>query len=308
MVLDVCSKCHHRKYCGRDCQKADWTCGHKHWCGNAGEIDFDYEIRESDGKGLGVFALRRFERGEKVMAERGFAQSDIRRFPLTVTSAIQALVPRASNKLSDKFLINAIGTGDCFPSSEHHIFVNMSRVNHHCVGNSDHFYISQHKVAILPATRTIVPGDEVTFSYIDYMTHPEVYDHMFEIWKFRSDCSACTTSITRRKLLAIKKLDGMVLSMGMLGRFDEAIEIGNRLLGIYHELQYSLAAIYRTYYDMFQMAVARKRTLKQARTYIAQALHFAVLMYGDIDIPEVQSLRLLAENPSEHSNFGIGDR
>ena len=68
--------------------------------------------------------------------------------------------------------MNSIGTGDVFPDTEHHIFINMSRVNHHCIGNTDHFYISQHKVAILTAIRTIEPGEEVTFSYIDYMMHP----------------------------------------------------------------------------------------------------------------------------------------
>ena len=131
---------------------------------------------------------------------------------------------------------------------------------------------------------------------------------MSEIWKFTCSCDACTSSVTRHKLLSIKKLDHQVLQMGSTRHFNEALETGKELIGVYQELQYSLIAIHRTYYDMFQMAVARKRTMKQARAYIEQALHFAVLMYGDIDIPEVQDLRQLVVDPTRHRYCGIGDR
>lgn len=42
-----CGKCSKRRFCSKECQKADWQDGHKLWCGAAGEIDCDYTIREA---------------------------------------------------------------------------------------------------------------------------------------------------------------------------------------------------------------------------------------------------------------------
>ena len=63
--LHNCEKCSKRLYCSKECQSADWTSGHSHWCGTAGELNYDYEIRSSAGRGLGVFALRSFERNDR---------------------------------------------------------------------------------------------------------------------------------------------------------------------------------------------------------------------------------------------------
>ena len=65
-----CGGCHKRYYCSREHQKLDWKKGHSKWCCKSGEIDFDFEIRESKGKGLGFFALRDLKRNEKIMVER----------------------------------------------------------------------------------------------------------------------------------------------------------------------------------------------------------------------------------------------
>ena len=68
--MHSCDKCSKRLYCSKECQAADWAAGHEHWCGTAGELNHDYEIRPSMGRGLGVFALRSFERNDRIMVER----------------------------------------------------------------------------------------------------------------------------------------------------------------------------------------------------------------------------------------------
>ncbi len=60
----VCSKCKKRFYCSRTCQIDDWKFGgHKYFCGESGEVGFDVEIKSTgvQGKGLGLFALRKFQ-------------------------------------------------------------------------------------------------------------------------------------------------------------------------------------------------------------------------------------------------------
>eukprot|EP00978_Attheya_sp_CCMP212_P045740 scaffold358830_cov83-Attheya_sp.AAC.1 len=71
-TLQKCGKCKKRHFCSRECQLKDWKeAGHKIYCGIAGEIGVDYEIREAGGgMGLGVFALRDFRENDKIMVER----------------------------------------------------------------------------------------------------------------------------------------------------------------------------------------------------------------------------------------------
>ena len=73
-----CGQCNKRIYCSRECQTADWSKGqhHKVWCClNCGEQNTDWEIRKSETSGLGVFALRDFEPGERIMVERVIQKS-----------------------------------------------------------------------------------------------------------------------------------------------------------------------------------------------------------------------------------------
>ena len=46
---------------------------HKIWCGKAGEKCVDYEIRDAGDKGLGLFTMGYFKKGEKILAERTVA-------------------------------------------------------------------------------------------------------------------------------------------------------------------------------------------------------------------------------------------
>jgi hypothetical protein len=70
--LLVCGRCLKRRYCSKDCQSSDWKeASHKYFCGKAGEIGIDYDIRPTeDGRGLGVFTRRSFEKNDIIMAER----------------------------------------------------------------------------------------------------------------------------------------------------------------------------------------------------------------------------------------------
>lgn len=304
----VCAKCQHRKYCSRDCQVADWKCGHKHWCGKAGEIGFDYEMRQSEGKGLGVFALRRFELGDKVMAERGFTYPSIHNVPPSIQSAIDKLAPCDSRDLRMKVQTNAIGTGDDITISEAGIFINMSRVNHHCTGNTEHYYIVKHKVCILTALRTIEPGEEITFSYVPFAAEPNLYQNMHRIWGFSYQCSACSSPETMSKLLSMNRLDNQLLEYGRSQKFDEAFAVGEELILVYQEFHLSTMLFRRTYYDLFQIAIMRKATLDKAQYYIQQALKYLVLLLGDVDVPQMREYRKLVLEPTQHRNYAVADR
>ena len=68
--MRFCGGCKKHPYCSRECQKKNWK-QHKIWCGcGVAEKDIDFELRASTTGGMGLFAVRSFHRGEKIITER----------------------------------------------------------------------------------------------------------------------------------------------------------------------------------------------------------------------------------------------
>ena len=71
----ICSGCHRRAYCSKECQLSDWkqsvgSQGHKNWCQlEYGEEDIDWEVKPVEGKGLGIVAKRFFSSKSRIMVE-----------------------------------------------------------------------------------------------------------------------------------------------------------------------------------------------------------------------------------------------
>lgn len=148
----------------------------------------DYEVRSAGpGRGDGVFALRELAIGEKIFAERSslgaalnqpVASADLIALPasekamlmsLSTSSepvAISADTPVGESAiaavLQRKFTNNAMGLGDVDGTSG--LFLTIAKVNHDCVGNSEHYYLAEHGLMLLVATATIAVGEEITFS------------------------------------------------------------------------------------------------------------------------------------------------
>ena len=90
------------------CQARDWKLkggAHKKWCGATGEIGHDVAVRRVKGKGMGLFALRRFARNEKIMVEhaaittaqlRSGIAAAVQGMPAGMQRAAGALVPHTS--------------------------------------------------------------------------------------------------------------------------------------------------------------------------------------------------------------------
>jgi MYND finger len=147
-TLYTCGKCKKRKYCSKDCQKLDWKgAGHKVYCGIAGEINVDYEIREAGEAGLGVFRLRKFKKSEKIMVEHPIMYGSdclqpMPRVPESARVAVDTLLPLGGS-MKEKLLRNGMGVSDLngkpvLRNETAALFVCMSRVNHRCFGNPDH--------------------------------------------------------------------------------------------------------------------------------------------------------------------------
>lgn len=248
-----CSKCI-RAYCCRECQINDWKVGcHKVWCGKSGEKCIDYEIRDAgEGKGLGLFTLRDFERGEKILVERAVAVAtqltgamyrpiDFSKLheSASLMSAAMALTPMASS-LPMKFLTNSAALGSEEDEAGTGLFVNFSRVNHDCIGNATHYYSPDQKLKLLVTNHAIPAGSEVTFSYAGNV-FPSSGQRaiMCRFRGFQCTCAACQNPQIAAKLDRAVALDRNILELGRCNKIEQAIRAGESLLKIYDEFQVS---------------------------------------------------------------------
>ena len=80
-----------------------------------------------------------------------------------------ALVPTRFSSLREKFDTNAVALDDDDDDDDDDggsgLFLNCSRVNHDCIGNSSHYYVPELKLKFIAANHDIPAGSDVTFSY-----------------------------------------------------------------------------------------------------------------------------------------------
>lgn len=326
-VLRCCAKCHKCYYCSRDCQVADWKAGHKHWCGKAGEIDVDYEIRASPGRGLGVFALRDFEHNEKIMAERPVAVYQsfdsmlkaLLSLKPSVRQAVDELEPKessgsflsavapsasvAEHVVVEKAGRNAMSLGD-EEGAGTGLFIVMSRVNHCCMGNASHWFMGSHGVKLLVAVNSISAGDEITMSYTKLVPYEQRQMKLQMVYGFQCSCPGCTDPELRSALDRDHEMDeALPRLMQQPSTLPQAIRLGKQLLKKREELGW-IEACTRVCYDLFQGLVMQRHTIKEAQFYASKA---AEMHESFVGVSDAQSKRYrdLAANPSIHRNYRL---
>lgn len=126
-----------------------------------GEEGHDWEVRYiNDTKGFGVVALRDFERGERILAERILDRKVVlSSLSPTEKLAVQELMPVAGTML-DRLHTNALSTDEGGG-----ICLRLVRANHACVPNACH-YDEYKGVKLLVARTAIKAGEEITISYL----------------------------------------------------------------------------------------------------------------------------------------------
>eukprot|EP00919_Chromeraceae_sp_WS-2016_P015014 GHVR01035327.1.p1 GENE.GHVR01035327.1~~GHVR01035327.1.p1 ORF type:complete len:335 (+),score=52.86 GHVR01035327.1:42-1046(+) len=304
--LSLCAKCGKRRFCSKQCQESDWSTGHKHWCGVSGEIGFDYEVRESPGKGLGVFVLRQFLKNEKIMMERPLMRSVGDSLTSSGKHAVNKLLP-IGGSIREKYSLNAMSLS--FDSSESGLCVTMSRVNHDCKGNCDHYYSYRLGVKILVARRAIMEGEELNFTYCGDTgvrdTHSIRKKKLQRKFGFTCDCYVCRDvgREMRKEFDRMVELDNAISEYASSGNIRTALMTGKILLGLYEKHEESSIMFRRTYYDLYQSAITQEATVGAAKMFIREAYANIRDFIGDDDDDNVESMRKYAQNPTSHRNY-----
>jgi SET domain/MYND finger len=318
-----CAQCHKRGYCSKDCQVRDWKeASHKQWCGKSGEIGFDFAIQDFGEKGLGMVALRDFQKNDLIMVERPIlklpsyeftlmmAPPQISQIESSAQSAALALAPEDSDFVT-KVKTNCMGctSPESSSTSQAGLFLTMSRVNHSCIGNAEHLYLESRGVKILVACRSIASGEEVTISYFNFQTD-EIggrRQSLLRKYRFTCHCRVCTDPEVEADLEKMKNLDEAILRLGGLGQIEVALKKGQALLNRYDKHGMSSWCYHRTFYDMFQVAIIKRHTLAVGKKYIRRAYESALAFAHDESLESVAKMKRLLEAPSSHRNYRLLD-
>jgi MYND finger/SET domain len=313
--LLYCGKCRKRGYCSAECQREDWkSASHKFWCEkNAGEMFTDVEIRPIEGKGLGMVALRPFAKCDIILVERPILldselrQPSIDQIDERARTAAMALTPcDPGASFSRKFANNSMGCSDEAQSttSNRGLFLNLSRINHDCLGNAEHMYLEHRGVKTLVACRPIAAGEEITISYVDFRLYPENRQtRLLHGYRFRCRCSACTNASINADLLRMARLDDELLRVGSMGMTEMAVKKGEELLKLYTKYGMSSWHYFRTHYDIFQMAVTKRKTLSLAKAHARKAYSSGMDFCHDEAFEDVNRIKRYVESPQTHRNY-----
>lgn len=273
--------------------------------------------------GLGLFTLRDFERGAKILVERAVATQpgaaggavmgrqiiDFSKLyeSKSLMDAAMALAPAQSSSLSEKFLINAAAqSDDSDEDGGSGLFLNFSRVNHDCIGNSSHYYVPDLKLKLLVANHAIPAGSEVTFSYASNVSSFQ-RGRLLRARGFQCTCSACEDPTIAAELDRALDLDQSIFELGSQGRVGQAIRAGESLIKLHDKFQASDRTYSRVYYDLYQIAITKLSSVKLGSKFILEAYTHALRFYGREEDEEVRKLKIFVDNPSAHRNYRIID-
>jgi len=214
-----------------------------------------------------------------------------------------------------KINTNAISLGPSGPSTQGGICVRMSRVNHRCDNNADHYFIRHtgrtNGVCSLFATRAIRVNEQIFISYVNRveggLSIQEAAARL--LVQYGITCNpecACKSDLYRRNIRRANELDAAIIALGSQGEGERALKAAKELLALYDAMGGVSAGAYkRTYYDAFQVSVMSPCTIAEASGFINSARAMDMLMAG-YETEDGLRFRDLLADPSCHRNYMMG--
>ena len=169
-----------------------------------------YTIKESPGKGLGMFATKDIRKGTRILTEKQF-------FSLTKRSVVSLSDPQTPNdiprafdclsatekrkylslhcpKMPDCSRVFSIYEANCYEMGAGTcICLDASRINHSCIPNAHYSWNSSIERETVHAVKDILKGEEITISYCPAIRTLEERKRDLEPYVFTCSCPACQT-------------------------------------------------------------------------------------------------------------------
>lgn len=206
----------------------------------------------------------------------------------------------------EKFDLNCIGRGD----ESGTLCLRISRANHDCDANADHWYDKTFKVVVLFAHRDIAEGEEITINYqlfndISCNVSAE-FTRMVLHNKWGIICTnncICYDKEMQKLISRSRQIDAKIISLAF-GHTQQALDFVIELMSNHQTIKSSLLNKTRTLYDGFQVAIMKKKTLSAAKPFIQQlyAIQSAIM---SPESSEVKKTEGLMNDMSTHANYNI---
>jgi hypothetical protein len=192
----------------------------------------------------------------------------------------------------------------------------MSRVNHRCDNNADHYFIRHtgrtNGVCALFATQAIGVNEQILISYVSRAAGSvyTIQEHAARLLvPYGITCDpecACKSDLYKKNIRRANELDASIIALGSRGKGSQALKAAKELLALYDEMGgVSMNSYKRTYYDAFQVAVMSRCTIAAASGFIKSARAMDLLMAG-YDTEDGLRFRDLLADPSRHRNYMMG--
>lgn len=287
-----------------------------------------FHVTQVEGKGDGIVADKRMKRTDPIMAHtpvllvhRSFKE-DIpqSRQQALLDAAVDALPAPTAELFMDQMAhipeqhrVAAILTTNAFQvnlnlgrdvddGSGHHYgaFPEVAKLNHDCRPNAAFYIDPTTLMHITTAVKEIMPGDEITLSYLDpFAPHEERQERAQTVWGFGCGCSQCSASDqdvadSETRLREIKWIESKLedststeVSTGLI----------TYLLGLYENerLYCCLAGAYALAALNFNML----GYASQAVMYAGLAIEALKVERGE-GVPDIKAMEELQRGPTKH--------
>ncbi|PMD45390.1 SET domain-containing protein [Hyaloscypha variabilis F] len=172
-----------------------------------------WEVRRIPGRGNGLFATRKLNRGDEIIAATpvGVYHRDAfiadklidyqylrKTFDQMPNATREIILRTAANNPGDPIMerINTNAFLGEFEDAPHFLFYpETALMNHDCRPNSMHYHDPSTLIHATYASRTILPGEEITITYINILqTFMERQTHLWHAWGFQCTCALCSSN------------------------------------------------------------------------------------------------------------------
>jgi len=290
-----------------------------------------FEVRDIPGKGKGIIATDYIRRGERILANTASLMIDYAVFsdldyniytelqayavdhlPLAHRDAILNLSSHNATNLTYTQLLDRIIATNMFdiepdeddPFEEPFavVFPDIARLNHDCRPNADYRFSHASLAQTVVASRDIMPGEEITISYIDPLQpHKERMAKLVRSWGFQCTCPLCAMEEQAR----IAESDARIKQILRLREELRNWNVTSRVLPQMAEVLvtlYELERLWGEIYQAYSLAALAYNAVGDewmAVKYAHLAREWGLPMVREDDA-DMEEMAKLAGNPSEH--------
>lgn len=281
-----------------------------------------FSLQPIDGKGKGLIATQTIEPGTCLISEAplfttaDIKSADVERELVRIVKGLPKDSQRAflslhnNNPGREPFsnIIRSNGYPLGASSDIGGIFLNIARINHSCLANTQQAWNVKRNQETAYVVRRIKEGDEITISYTIGGPSRERRSQLKRFFSFDCNCEICSLPSERLEesdanYSKIAALDSQIGDPKRVKRAPEkALADCFELLQLYKKEDINDSRLPRLYYDAFQICAMHSDEAR-ASEFAKMCAQARTICEGD-DSADAQEMMGFAEHPGTHEAFG----